>query len=142
MERGKSKGKFIKFQKRKLAPITKISEGINKKFLTAVNDNLFKLPEMSEAIRDEYIAKYSRLDTNLTYLSPLYFASAIVFLHRFKDGPTTKNFSDDAVKKYVSSIITETPASISTSTLNLRRKTEFLRYIRLLIRINNQLSEF
>jgi hypothetical protein len=141
MERAK-KGKFIKFQKKKLAPVTKLSEGINKKFLITVNDNLFKLPEMSEPIRDEYITRYSRIEINLRFLSPIYFASAIAFLHDYPEGPTDKNFTDSAVKKYVSRLMMETPSTISTSTLELRRKIEFLRYIRLLIKINDTLPEF
>lgn len=136
------KGKFYKFQKKKLAPVTKLSEGINKKFLVSVNDSLFKLSEMSEPIRDEYIARYSRIETNLHFLSPVYFASAIAFLHDHPDGPTQENFTNASVKKYVSRLISETPTTISSATLELRRKIEFLRYIRLLIKINSNLPEF
>lgn len=140
MERAR-KGKFYKFQKKKLGPITKLTEGVNRKFLASVNDNLFKLPDMSETIRDEYISKYSRIDTNLRFLSPLYFASAIAFLHQNPEGPTTENFNDAAVKKYVSRLITESPTSISSSTLELRRKIEFLAYIRLLIKMDDLLPQ-
>jgi len=136
------KGKFYKFQKKRLAPVTKLSEGINKKFLISVNDNLFKLPEMTESIRDEYIARYSRIEINLRFLSPIYFASAIAFLHDYPEGPTKNNFTDTAVKKYVSRLISENPSTISISTLELRRKIEFLRYIRLLIKINSSLPDF
>jgi hypothetical protein len=142
MERARTKGKFIKFQKKKLGPVTKLYEGVNKKFLNSVNDNLFKLPEMSEAIRDEYIAKYSRVETNLRFLSPIYFASAIAFLHDHPEGPTTTNFTDAAVKKYVSRLLTDNPASIKPSSLELRRKIEFLRYIRLLIKMDVLIPEF
>ena len=134
------KGKFYKFQKKKIAPVTKLSEGVNKKFLVVVNDNLFKFPEMSESIRDEYISMYNRIDTNLRFLSPIYFASAIAFLHDHPDGPTVENFNDSAVKKYVTKLIPDPPSSISTSTINLRRKIEFLRYIRLLYKMNDILN--
>jgi hypothetical protein len=140
MERAR-KGKYQKFgAKKKIAPVTKLTEGINKKFLITVNDNLFKFPEMSESIRDQYISKYSRVDTNLRYLSPIYFASAIVFLHDYPDGPNTQNFTDAAVKKYVSKIIPESPGSLTASEILFRRKIEFLRYIRLLLKMNDILE--
>lgn len=134
------KGKYQRFQKKKIAPVTKLTEGINKKFLVSVNDNLFKFPEMSESIRDEYITKYSRVETNLRFLSPIYFASAIVFLHDHPDGPTPQNFTDVAVKKYVTKLIPDTPASLTPSEITLRRKIEFLRYIRLLYKMNDILN--
>lgn len=143
MERSKGKGKFFnKFQKKKLGPVTKLAEGVNRKFLMLVNDNLFKLPDMSEPIRDEYISKYSRIEINLRFLSPIYFAAAIAFLHQNKEGPTEENFDNSAVKKYISRLITDSPTSISASTLELRRKIEFLRYIRLLIKMNTLLPEY
>lgn len=134
------KGKYQRFPKKKIAPVTKLTEGINKKFLIAVNDNLFKFPEMSESIRDEYITKYSRVDIDIRFLSPIYFASAIVFLHDYPDGPTTQNFTDSAVKKYVTKLIPDSPASLSPSEITLRRKIEFLRYIRLLYKMNDILD--
>jgi hypothetical protein len=134
------KGKYQKFAKKKIAPVTKLTEGINKKFLISVNDNLFKFPEMSESIRDQYIAKYSRVDTNLRYLSPIYFASAIVFLHDYPDGPTQQNFTDATVKKYVTKLIPDSPSSLTASEVTFRRKIEFLRYIRLLFKMNDLLN--
>jgi hypothetical protein len=141
MERAKSKGRYMKYGKKKLIPFTKLSEGINRRFLISVNDNLFKLPDMTETIRDEYITKYSRIDMNLRFLSPIYFASAIAFLHDNPEGPNEENFNDDSVKKYVSRLILESPSTLTQSTLDLRRKIEFLRYIRLLIKINSLLLE-
>ena len=134
------KGKYQKFAKKKIAPVTKLTEGINKKFLISVNDNLFKFPEMSESIRDQYIAKYSRVETNLRYLSPIYFASAIAFLHDHTDSPTPQNFTDSAVKKYVTKLIPESPSSLTASETTFRRKIEFLRYIRLLYKMNDLLN--
>jgi hypothetical protein len=139
----KSKARFFKTQKKKItAPITKISEGINKKFLIQVNEYLVYLPDMTENTRDFYIDRYSRIEEPFRYMSPLYFASAIAFLHRNKNGPTEKNFNDKAVKEYVSRLVTETSSTIPPTTLELRRKIEFLRYIRLLLQINERLPEY
>jgi hypothetical protein len=128
-----------KFQKKKvgIAPIANIPEGINKKFLIALNEYLFILLEESK--RKKYVDKYTLEKEPLGYLSPLYFASAIAFLDKNKE-LTKENFNDKAVKEYVDRLFTASNTSIPPETLKLRRKIEFLRYIKLLNLINQKLS--
>lgn len=130
----KSKGKFFKLQKKKVIAPVFISEGINKKFLLAVNDHLFIL--LSENKRKEYIDKYSAVQEPLGYLSPQYFASAIAFWDINKEGPNEDNFNNSTVNKYVN---LSSNSAIPQPVLNLRRKIELLRYIRLLEKINETL---
>jgi hypothetical protein len=139
----KSKSKYLKQQKKKPSgPITySVAEGINKKFLIAVNDNLYYFKSMNQSTRDAYLAKYNRIMEPLTYLSPIYFASAVAFIHDNKGELNEKTFDNKAVEKYVSILMSEFKSSISASEINLRRKIEFLRYIRMVLLINSNLEE-
>jgi hypothetical protein len=136
----KSKNKFFKVPKKKgVVPTGYVPEGINQKFLFAVNDYLLII--MEETKRQNYINKYSSITEPLAYLSPLYFASAIAFLDKHNNGPNEKNFNDTAVTDYVSRLFSVSNKVVGPSTLKLRRKIEFLRYIRLLISINQNLAQ-
>jgi hypothetical protein len=133
--------KGFKSQKKKSTiPVAYVPEGINKKFLITLNEYLFLL--LSETKRKSYIDKYTLIQEPLEYLSPLYFASAIAFLDKNPNGPNPDNFNDSAVNQFVNKLFTSSNTSIALSTLKLRRKIEFLRYIRLLMNINDKLPEY
>jgi len=120
-------------------PSFRVTSGYNQRFFSEVNANLDKLQltNMDERDREYYLARYGRINVDFDYLSPIYFASAVAFLNDHKGGPKKSNFNEKAIEKYVKPIISDIPSTIPASTLNLRRKIEFLRYIRLLIKIEN-----
>jgi hypothetical protein len=137
METGRSSKFFKKIKPKKKGPYFLVREGANKEFLTQVNENLSKLTNITQGVRENYINQYITIPISLKYFSPIYFASAIAFLHDNKDGADKENFNDEAVQLYVSPLIFGTEGSISKSAQMLRRKVEFLRYIRLLLQINS-----
>jgi len=124
-----------KFFKKKEGPSFRVFSGYNQRFFSAVNENLDKF--LPETEREYYLNRYGRINEDFDYLSPIYFAAAITFLNQNKDGPTTSNFNDKVVDKFVKPNMTDAPPSISASGLNLRRKIELLRYIRLLIKLDS-----
>jgi hypothetical protein len=124
----------------KQGPTYRVFEGENQEFLSAVNEKLANLPEMTTNIRNSMIGMYGTIKSNFNYMSPIYFASAIAFLYKYPKGPTKTNFTNENLSNYVSRNFLETPASIPKSTLDLRRKTEFLRYIRLVSKINDEIK--
>lgn len=121
--------------RRKEGPSFRVFSGYNQRFFTEVNENLDKF--FSEKDREYYLNRYGRINQDFDYLSPVYFAAAIAFLNNHKEGPTPSNFNDKAVDKYVKPLILLTPPNIPASTLNLRRKIELLRYIRLVLKIDS-----
>lgn len=124
-----------KFFKKKEGPSFRVFSGYNQRFFTEVNENLDKF--LPETEREYYLNRYGRINEDFDYLSPIYFAAAIAFINQYKGGPTTSNFNDKAVDKYVKPNMTDNPPSIPPAALNLRRKIEFLRYIRLLLKIDS-----
>ena len=134
-------GKYSSYRKpnpKKKGPYYTVRDGINKDFLTQVNEKLSKLPNMSQSVRENYVNELIQIRISLKFYSPIYFASAISFLHDYKDGPNEENFNDEAVQTYVSPLMIDFGEStIPKTVLNLRRKIEFLRYIRLLESIRN-----
>jgi hypothetical protein len=124
----------------KQGPSYRVFEGENQDFLSAVNEKLSQLPEMSTNIRNTLIGMYGSIKSNFNYLSPIYFAGAVAFIHKYPKGPTKNNFTDENVKNYITRNILENPSSIPASTLELRRKIEFLRYIRLVQKINEEIK--
>lgn len=138
MERGAAKFRPKK-KAFKQGPNYRVFEGENRDFLSAVNEKLANLPEMTTNIRNSLIGMYGTIKANFNYMSPIYFASAIAFLHKYPKGATKNNFTNENLNSYVSRNFLETPVSIPKSTLDLRRKTEFLRYIRLVSKINDEI---
>jgi len=126
----------------KQGPNFRVFEGENRDFLTAVNEKLANLPDISTEIRKILIDNYSTFQRPLSFTSPLYFAAAIAFLYKYPKGPSKTNFTNENLNNYVIRNITETPSSISKASLEIRRKTEFLRYIRLVMKIDQEIKEF
>lgn len=129
-------------KKKAQGPNFRVFEGENRDFLTAVNEKLANLPEISTEIRKILIDNYSTFQRPLSFTSPLYFAAAIAFLYKYPKGPSKTNFTNENLNNYVIRNITETPSSISKASLEVRRKTEFLRYIRLVMKIDQEIKEF
>lgn len=133
--------KSKRFAKKKHSgPSYRVFEGENQDFLSAVNEKLAQLPDVTETFRNSIIGIYGSLPFNLKYMSPVYFAGAIAFLNKFENGPTKQNLTDAAVEKYIGRNIPDNPGTVSASTIKLRRKIEFLRYIRLVNKLNEQLK--
>lgn len=125
--------------KQQQGPSYRVFEGENQEFLSVVNEKLANLPEMSTNIRNTLIGMLGTIKTNFSYMSPIYFAAAVAFVHKYPKGPTKTNFTTENFNNYLVRNFRETPASISKSALEIRRKTEFLRYIRLIMKINEEL---
>jgi hypothetical protein len=123
--RYRPKGKAFK----QMGPVYRVFEGENQDFLSAVNEKLANLPEMTTNIRNNLIGMYGTIKANFTYMSPIYFAGAVAFLYKYPKGPTKNNFTNENMDNY-----------INKNLLEIRRKTEFLRYIRLVSKINDEIK--
>jgi len=133
--------KSKRFAKKKYSgPSYRVFEGENQDFLSAVNEKLAQISDVTETFRNSVIGVYGSLPFDLKFMSPVYFAGAVAFLHKFENGPTKQNFTDAVLEKYIGRNILDNPGSVSESTLKLRRKIEFLRYIRLVEKLNEQLK--
>lgn len=121
-------------------PNYRVFEGENQEFFSAVNEKLANLPEMTTNIRNTLIGTYGTVKANFNYMSPIYFAAAIAFLYKFPKGANKNNFTDENFSNYVLRNLTENPSSISKSSLTMRRKCEFLRYIRCVQKINEEIK--
>jgi hypothetical protein len=126
----------------KQGPNFRVFEGENRDFLTAVNEKLANLPDISTEIRKILIENYGSFQRPLSFMSPVYFAAAVAFLYKYPKGPTKTNFTNENLNNYVTRNITETPSSVSKASLEIRRKTEFLRYIRLVMKIDEEIKGF
>lgn len=118
----------------------RVFEGENQDFLSAVNEKLANLPEITTNIRNTLVGMYGTVKANFNYMSPVYFAGAAAFLHKYPKGPTKTNFTTENLDAYINRNILENPASIPVNTIKLRRKMEFLRYIRLVSKINDEIK--
>jgi hypothetical protein len=134
--RYRPKGKAFK----QMGPVYRVFEGENQDFLSAVNEKLANLPEMTTNIRNNLIGMYGTIKANFTYMSPIYFAGAVAFLYKYPKGPTKNNFTNENMDNYINKNLLENPSSIPASVLKIRRKTEFLRYIRLVSKINDEIK--